>query len=107
LEFLRFKIAINENEALFSQDAAGLGLRQLVHSVCEQIQNGPLANLQELVRHPLNNTPSIDRRLVMEAKRWRIRAEALEEALSETQRLLANATGNAESNTKIRSIRAA
>ncbi len=107
LEFLRFNMTLYENEAMFSQDAAGAGLRQVVHSVCEKIQNGPLANLRELVRHPLNNTPSIDRRLVMEAKRWRIRAESLEEALSETQRLLANATGNAESNTKIRSIRAA
>lgn len=107
LEFLRFNIALYENESMLSHDQAAMGLRQLVQSTCEQIQNGPLAHLQELAGQSSNTTPNIDRRLVMEAKRWKIRAETLEEALAETKRLLGQATGNAIPTTNFPPLRAA
>ena len=107
LEFLRFNITLYDNESMLSHDQAAMGLRQLVQSTCEQIQNGPLAHLQELAGQSSNTTPNIDRRLVMEAKRWKIRAETLEEALAETKRLLGQATGNAIPTTNFPPLRAA
>lgn len=107
LEFLRFNTILDGNERPLVQDANGTSLRLLVQSACDQIQNSILTPLRELPEISRNNVPTIDRRLVMEVKRWRFRAEALEVSLAETQRLLALATGDAPPTHHVPSLRAA
>lgn len=85
LEFLRFNSAM---VGLSHDKRDKPAVRTMVEMACESIRTTLIPAIEEAIQaHQADNEPP-DRRLLIEAHRWRIRAESLDNALRETRSLI-------------------
>lgn len=85
LEYLRFNSILH---GLPPSDPTLYDIRSVVESVSEEIRDCLIPKVDEFLRANELACESPDRRLVIEAHRWKIRSENLEKALMETRALL-------------------
>lgn len=85
LEFLRFNSLFH---GLSAPEEAPPGVQTQVDSACMEIRNTLIPEIDAFLRSANSSAESPDRRLVIEAHRWKIRAETLGKALMETRALL-------------------
>jgi len=85
LEFLRFNSLLH---GLSASDDAASSVRTMVDSACVEIRNSLIPEIDAILRAANCGFESPDRRLVIEAHRWKIKAETLGKALMETRALL-------------------
>ena len=85
LEFLRFNSLIH---GITTSDETASGVRSSVDLTCEEIRNRLIPQIEAFLQALNSSWESPDRRLVIEAHRWKVRAETLDKSLMETRALL-------------------